>query len=192
MITESLYCVRSFSVFIDCVCSWVSPDLRIRLDLNFLFILVVYIHCCNDVLLETELNEYLCEVIIKKKLFVRIKWYLSSRPCNFLPQTPSDVSNMKSRLLSRPQITPVFLFQIDWSKKERKAAESGAQGRVESWCERMWKCVALEDIKGPAPSARSKHSATLVGEHLYLLGGRNGNLPLKDFWKHHLSKSSEK
>ncbi|KAB0794495.1 hypothetical protein PPYR_11334 [Photinus pyralis] len=50
----------------------------------------------------------------------------------------------------------------------------------------MWSAVAPCDVESPAPSARSKHSATLVGQHLYLLGGRNGNLPLKDFWKYNL------
>ncbi|CAG9854868.1 unnamed protein product [Phyllotreta striolata] len=50
----------------------------------------------------------------------------------------------------------------------------------------MWSSVAPENIKSPAPSARSKHSATLVGEFVYILGGRNGNLPTKDFWKYNL------
>ncbi|XP_074036460.1 uncharacterized protein isoform X1 [Leptinotarsa decemlineata] len=50
----------------------------------------------------------------------------------------------------------------------------------------MWSTVAPDDVKGPAPSARSKHSATLVGEYIYLLGGRNGNLPTRDFWKYNL------
>ncbi|KAL0268994.1 UNVERIFIED_CONTAM: hypothetical protein PYX00_010748 [Menopon gallinae] len=38
----------------------------------------------------------------------------------------------------------------------------------------------------PAPCSRTKHSATLLGSHVYLFGGRNGNLPLKDLWKYHL------
>ncbi|KAK4875540.1 hypothetical protein RN001_011962 [Aquatica leii] len=50
----------------------------------------------------------------------------------------------------------------------------------------MWSAVAPCDVESPAPSARSKHSATLVGQHVYLLGGRNGNLPMKDFWKYNL------
>ncbi|XP_018563642.1 uncharacterized protein LOC108905316 isoform X2 [Anoplophora glabripennis] len=50
----------------------------------------------------------------------------------------------------------------------------------------MWSAVAPDDVKSEAPSARSKHSATLVGEHVYLLGGRNGNLPTRDFWKYNL------
>lgn len=52
----------------------------------------------------------------------------------------------------------------------------------------MWNAVAALDCTTPAPSARSKHSATLVGDHVYLLGGRNGNLPLKDFWRYNLGK----
>ncbi|XP_072401398.1 uncharacterized protein [Diabrotica undecimpunctata] len=52
-------------------------------------------------------------------------------------------------------------------------------------CE-MWSSVAPDNIKSPAPSARSKHSSTLVGEYVYILGGRNGNLPTRDFWKYNL------
>lgn len=50
----------------------------------------------------------------------------------------------------------------------------------------MWSVVAAFDTESRAPSARAKHTATLVGEHIYLLGGRNGNIPLKDFWKYNL------
>ncbi|KAF5290221.1 hypothetical protein FQA39_LY14775 [Lamprigera yunnana] len=50
----------------------------------------------------------------------------------------------------------------------------------------MWSAVAPCDVESAAPSARSKHSATLVGQNVYLLGGRNGNLPMKDFWKYNL------
>ncbi|KAH1009482.1 hypothetical protein HUJ04_001830 [Dendroctonus ponderosae] len=50
----------------------------------------------------------------------------------------------------------------------------------------MWTSVVPDEVRGAAPSARSKHSATLLGEHVYVLGGRNGNLPLKDFWKYNL------
>ncbi|KAK9722069.1 hypothetical protein QE152_g19863 [Popillia japonica] len=42
------------------------------------------------------------------------------------------------------------------------------------------------DVECSAPSSRSKHSATLIGDNVYLLGGRNGNLPLKDFWRYNL------
>ena len=38
------------------------------------------------------------------------------------------------------------------------------------------------------PSSRSKHASVLHGQHLYLLGGRNGNVALKDFWKYHIGK----
>ncbi|XP_050310192.1 uncharacterized protein LOC126746125 isoform X2 [Anthonomus grandis grandis] len=50
----------------------------------------------------------------------------------------------------------------------------------------MWSAVAPDDARAPTPSARAKHSATVHGEHVYVLGGRNGNLPLKDFWKYNL------
>lgn len=51
----------------------------------------------------------------------------------------------------------------------------------------MWSAVVPVDVDSPAPSARSKHSATVIGENIFLLGGRNGNLPMKDFWKYSLS-----
>lgn len=41
---------------------------------------------------------------------------------------------------------------------------------------------------GAAPCSRAKHSATLLGGHLYVLGGRGagGSLPLRDFWRYSL------
>ncbi|XP_074103162.1 uncharacterized protein LOC141530146 isoform X1 [Cotesia typhae] len=51
----------------------------------------------------------------------------------------------------------------------------------------MWSSVTSAGTEnGPAPPSRSKHSATLLGGHVYLLGGRNGNLPLKDLWRYSL------
>lgn len=55
----------------------------------------------------------------------------------------------------------------------------------------MWSVVAPYDNESRAPSARAKHTATLVGEHFYLLGGRNGNIPLKDFWKYNLGRHNK-
>lgn len=53
----------------------------------------------------------------------------------------------------------------------------------------MWCSVTAAGTEnGPAPPSRSKHSATLLGGHVYLLGGRNGNLPLKDLWRYSLGK----
>ncbi|XP_066995627.2 RING finger protein B-like [Anabrus simplex] len=52
----------------------------------------------------------------------------------------------------------------------------------------MWSVVSPPP-DGAAPSSRSKHSATLLGGHVYLLGGRNGNLPLKDLWRYSLAES---
>lgn len=53
----------------------------------------------------------------------------------------------------------------------------------------MWSSVTAAGTEnGPAPPSRSKHSATLLGGHVYLLGGRNGNLPLKDLWRYSLGK----
>lgn len=48
----------------------------------------------------------------------------------------------------------------------------------------MWSPVSGGGTDSIAPSARTKHSATLVGAYVYLIGGRNGNLPLKDMWKY--------
>ncbi|XP_034949658.1 tip elongation aberrant protein 1-like isoform X2 [Chelonus insularis] len=54
----------------------------------------------------------------------------------------------------------------------------------------MWSSVTAAGTEnGPAPPSRSKHSATLLGGHVYLLGGRNGNLPLKDLWRYSLAES---
>ena len=41
-----------------------------------------------------------------------------------------------------------------------------------------------------APSTRCKHAVCLdgVNHRVYLLGGRNGNIPLKDFWTFSLGK----
>ena len=36
------------------------------------------------------------------------------------------------------------------------------------------------------PGSRSKHASILHGQYLYLLGGRNGNVPLKDFWRYNI------
>ncbi|XP_075237616.1 uncharacterized protein LOC142333905 [Lycorma delicatula] len=51
----------------------------------------------------------------------------------------------------------------------------------------MWSSVAPSNEDDIAPPSRSKHSVTLLGSHLYLLGGRNGNLPLKDLWRYNLA-----
>ncbi|XP_016919937.2 uncharacterized protein LOC108002656 isoform X1 [Apis cerana] len=54
----------------------------------------------------------------------------------------------------------------------------------------MWSSVTAAGTEnGPAPPSRSKHSATLLSGHVYLLGGRNGNLPLKDLWRYSLADS---
>ncbi|KAK1121959.1 hypothetical protein K0M31_009808 [Melipona bicolor] len=54
----------------------------------------------------------------------------------------------------------------------------------------MWSSVTAAGTEnGPAPPSRSKHSATLLAGHVYLLGGRNGNLPLKDLWRYSLADS---
>lgn len=53
----------------------------------------------------------------------------------------------------------------------------------------MWSSVTAAGVEnGPAPPSRSKHSATLLAGYVYLLGGRNGNLPLKDLWRYNLGK----
>ncbi|CAG0913667.1 unnamed protein product [Notodromas monacha] len=55
----------------------------------------------------------------------------------------------------------------------------------------MWSTVTpvvIDEASPPVtPSARCKHSACFLDGKLYLLGGRNGNMPLKDFWKYDLA-----
>jgi len=51
----------------------------------------------------------------------------------------------------------------------------------------MW--TSLSDSEdASAPCTRTKHSATLLNGNVYVLGGRNGNVPLKDFWKYNIGK----
>ncbi|CAH0753643.1 unnamed protein product [Bemisia tabaci] len=54
---------------------------------------------------------------------------------------------------------------------------------------RMWAPISTSPDSKKTPSARSKHSATLLGGHVYLLGGRNGNLPLKDLWRYSIAEN---
>ncbi|KAG8300559.1 hypothetical protein J6590_073411 [Homalodisca vitripennis] len=61
-------------------------------------------------------------------------------------------------------------------------------GRELGFSPRMWSAVPLSP-GGTTPPSRSKHSATLLGSYVYLLGGRNGNLPLKDLWRYSLEES---
>ncbi|KAL0882774.1 hypothetical protein ABMA27_016325 [Loxostege sticticalis] len=58
----------------------------------------------------------------------------------------------------------------------------------------MWSSVECGGVGGgqsarAAPCARGKHSATLLGGYVYVLGGRGagGALPLRDFWRYSLA-----
>ncbi|CAH1638453.1 unnamed protein product [Spodoptera littoralis] len=54
----------------------------------------------------------------------------------------------------------------------------------------MWSSVESGGTNGrAAPCARGKHSATLLGGHVYVLGGRGagGAVPLRDFWSYSLA-----
>ena len=51
----------------------------------------------------------------------------------------------------------------------------------------MWSNVVFPP-EARVPSSRSKHASVLHGQFLYLLGGRNGNVPLKDFWRYCICK----
>ncbi|XP_050670075.1 uncharacterized protein LOC126968920 [Leptidea sinapis] len=52
----------------------------------------------------------------------------------------------------------------------------------------MWVSVGAESGPG-APGGRGKHSATLLGGYVYVLGGRGGagSVPLRDFWRYCLA-----
>ena len=54
----------------------------------------------------------------------------------------------------------------------------------------MWSpVISPPDVtEDQVPVSRSKHATVLHGQCLYLLGGRNGNLPMKDFWKYCIGK----
>uniref|UniRef100_A0A6P7F5I0 Uncharacterized protein LOC114326088 n=1 Tax=Diabrotica virgifera virgifera TaxID=50390 RepID=A0A6P7F5I0_DIAVI len=77
------------------------------------------------------------------------------------------------------------ISQPDLRLNRESQEQEEEQEKDQFRCE-MWSSVAPDNIKSPAPSARSKHSSTLVGEYVYILGGRNGNLPTRDFWKYNL------
>ncbi|XP_037778566.1 uncharacterized protein LOC119575159 [Penaeus monodon] len=49
----------------------------------------------------------------------------------------------------------------------------------------MWSSV-VGGTGGEVPCARHKHAVCAAHPHVYLLGGRHGNLPLKDFWVYDL------
>ncbi|XP_053609629.1 uncharacterized protein LOC128674770 isoform X1 [Plodia interpunctella] len=61
---------------------------------------------------------------------------------------------------------------------------------TEAWdSAEMWSCVESSAGSGVAPCARGKHSATLLGGYVYVLGGRGagGSVPLRDFWRYCLA-----
>ncbi|CAI6350065.1 unnamed protein product [Macrosiphum euphorbiae] len=53
----------------------------------------------------------------------------------------------------------------------------------------MWTPVTFTSDNSVPPS-RSKHSAAVHGNHIYVVGGRNGNWPLKDIWRYALSNNT--
>ncbi|XP_026807019.1 uncharacterized protein LOC113549757 [Rhopalosiphum maidis] len=53
----------------------------------------------------------------------------------------------------------------------------------------MWTPVSFTSDNSVPPS-RSKHSAAVHGNHIYVVGGRNGNWPLKDIWRYALSNNT--
>ncbi|CAB4057434.1 unnamed protein product [Lepeophtheirus salmonis] len=52
----------------------------------------------------------------------------------------------------------------------------------------MWSPIPVSGSH-PVPCARKKHASTLHGPHLYLFGGRNGNIPLRDLWRYHIANN---
>ena len=59
--------------------------------------------------------------------------------------------------------------------------------RIEPETTEMWSNVVFP-TEALVPASRSKHASVLHGQFLYLLGGRNGNVPLKDFWRYCICK----
>ena len=53
----------------------------------------------------------------------------------------------------------------------------------------MWASVPAASPEAKVPGSRSKHASILHGQYMYLLGGRNGNVPLKDFWRYNIGES---
>lgn len=51
----------------------------------------------------------------------------------------------------------------------------------------MWSSV-VGGAGAEVPGARHKHAMCVDHPHVYLLGGRHGNLPLKDFWTYDLGE----
>ena len=51
------------------------------------------------------------------------------------------------------------------------------------------KTVQLRPLGNRVPGSRSKQASILHGQYLYLLGGRNGNVPLKDFWRYNIGEN---
>ena len=47
----------------------------------------------------------------------------------------------------------------------------------------------FDSLLRSVPTSRSKHASVLHGQYLYLLGGRNGNVPLKDFWRYNIGEN---
>jgi len=96
--------------------------------------------------------------------------------------------------LDKTGITDVVEIARCEAAKIRCGSQSGSI-KVEFWSRfsssrrKMWSSVTAAGTEnGPAPPSRSKHSATLLAGHVYLLGGRNGNLPLKDLWRYSLGE----
>ncbi len=51
----------------------------------------------------------------------------------------------------------------------------------------MWSPIPPADGE-TVPSSRCKHASVLHGQFVYLLGGRNGNVALKDFWRYNIGE----
>nr|XP_045586690.1 uncharacterized protein LOC123748456 isoform X2 [Procambarus clarkii] len=73
-------------------------------------------------------------------------------------------------------------------RSPRRASRSSTRSRRDrlSQCLQkqrgMWSSVVVAGGGGEVPSARHKHAVCAHAPSVYLLGGRHGNLPLKDFW----------
>ena len=95
-----------------------------------------------------------------------------------------DPSNhLKRWLFHRTEVSPDITSEDDIFTASLRAAQK---------METIWAPVVspAEVPQNKIPSSRCKHATVLHGQYLYLLGGRNSNIPLKDFWRYCIGENA--